>query len=199
MMFPPDRSRQCGFTLIELLIVVSLMGVGASVTAHSFRGFRDSQQARAGVTRLLNVIQFAKGRASSTNQVVVLDFAPSGLTPQAGFVEVFLDLDGNGVSDPGEDLQAALPNAESYGGKLGLLLGSQIALSGVAAGSGPLGQSTAGDGVPFGNNQLSVLPDGTLSEAGVITLVDGYGQVYGITASVGGGVRVWTHDGTTWR
>jgi prepilin-type N-terminal cleavage/methylation domain-containing protein len=199
MAIKANRSRERGFTLIELLIVISLVGIGASVSVHSFRGFRDTHEARAGVTELLNVIQFAKGKASATNQVIVLDFAPSGLTPQAGFVEVFLDSNTDAVSDPGEDILAALPNAESYGGKLGLLLGDLIAFSGVSTGVGPLGQSTAGDGVPFSGNQLSVLPDGTLSEAGVITLVDRYGQTYGITASVGGGVRVWTFDGTTWR
>jgi len=194
-----NRTREHGFTLIELLIVISLVGIGASVSVHSFRGFRDTHEARAGVTKLLNVIQFAKGKASATNQIVVLDFAPSGLTPQAGFVEVFLDADGDGVSDAGEDVQAALPNAQSYSGKLGLLLGNLITFSGIPTGAGPLGQGTAGDGVPFTSNQLSVLPDGTLSEAGVITLVDKYGQAYGITASVGGGVRVWTYDGTAWR
>ena len=127
-------------------------------------------------------------------------FGPAGLTPQVGFIEVFLDEDADRASDPGEDLGAAVPNAQSYAGMLGMLIEPVTILAAVTgAGTGPLGQPVAGDGVPFTNNRLAVLPDGTLSEAGVITMVGRSGQGYAITASVGGGVRLWAHDGTSWK
>lgn len=189
-----------GFTLVEMLIVLVLVGTAVGFSIESFRNFREAQRARSGATQLLTVLNTAKSRAVTLNQVAIVDFSPGGLATSDGFYEVFIDLDDDGVRDAGENAAANLTDVTSRSGMIGYQLPANMSFAqpgGVA--TGPLGIPTAADGVTFTGDLISFFPDGTSPEAGHVTMVDPSGRTFAVTLTAGGAVRVYRLNGSTWQ
>lgn len=189
-----------GFTLVELLILLALVGTAVGFSIESLSNFREAQRARSGVTRLLTVLDTAKSRAVTLDQVAIVDFSPGGLSTSDGFYEVFIDLDDDGARDAGENAAANLTDVTSRGGMIGYQLPAGLSFSrpgGVA--TGPLGIPTAADGVTFTGDRISFFPDGTSPEAGHVTMTDASGRTFAVTLTAGGAVHVHRLNGSTWQ
>lgn len=197
--FEPDRSVM-GFTLVEMLIVVVLVGAAVGFGIEGLRTYRESQRAHAGAVQVVSVLNHAKSRAVTTNQSVVVDFAPGGFNTVDGFYQVYVDQDGDGSLDAGEVVAANLAEATERSGLVGYQLPSAMGFGQpTGASTGPLGLTAASDGVSFTANQVTLLPDGTVSEAGHLMLFDDDQRAYAVTLTVGGAVRMYRFDGSGWR
>lgn len=190
-----------GFTLLEILIVIVLTGVVTALLAiPGLRRYEEANRMRVATTQVQAAFSLARSRAAEMNRVVRVDFAPSPLTPAAGFLTVFVDLNRNGRPEPIEVDSLGLPNATVKSGVRGWELPRGIQfLPPAGAAAGPLGVPTASDGVSFTGDQIAVWPDGTVTEAGHITLGDVDGRRHAISISMGGSVRTWIYDGQQWR
>ncbi len=197
----PSRTRTvAGFTLVEMLMAMTLVGTAVGFSIESFRHFRETQSARAGAVQLVTVLNIAKSRAVSMNQVSVVDFSPGGLATNQGFYEVFLDVNNNAVRDSNEVALANLSDATNRNGMVGYQLPTSMyfdAPSGTLY--GPLGAGVTADGVTFTNNKVMFFPDGTAAEAGHFTLMDPEGRTYGVTLTAGGAVRMYRWTGGVWQ
>lgn len=189
-----------GFTLVEMLIVVVLVGAAVGFGIEGLRTYRETQRARAGAVQVVTVLNHAKSRAVTTNQPVIVDFAPGGFVPSDGFYQVYLDEDGDGTLDAGEVLAANLAGTTERASLVGYQLPAAMGF-GLPAGAstGPLGLTAASDGVSFTADLITLLPDGTASEAGHLMLFDDDDRAYAITLTVGGAVRMYRFDGSGWR
>jgi len=188
-----------GFTLVEMLIVMVMVGTAVGFGIDGLRGYREVQRARSGAVQVVQIINLAKARAIATNEPAVIDFDPGSLTPGQGFYQVYLDTNRNSVRDSAEVTAANLLDATDRGGMRGYQLPADMGFDQPAASTGPLGIPTAADGVTFTNNQITVLPDGTATESGHLTLMDPTGRTFAITVTGGGAVRMYRYDGSGWR
>jgi Tfp pilus assembly protein FimT len=193
------RPRRAGITLVEILIVLTLVGVAAGIGIEGLRSYREVERARGGAIQILNVISLAKARAVATNQIAIVDFSPGALNPQDGFYEVFLDTNRNGTRDPLEVAAANLSDPTERAGMIGYQLPADMTFGQPSAATGPLGIATASDGVTFANNQIVLLPDGTTTESGHVTLMDPDGRTFAVTVTGGGAIRMYRYDGSGWR
>jgi len=188
-----------GFTLVEMLIVMVMVGTAVGFGIDGLRGYREVQRARAGAVQVVQAINLAKARAIAANEPAIIDFDPGSLTPGDGFYQVYLDTNRNSVRDSAEVEAANLPNVTDRAGMRGYQLPVGMGFDQPAAATGPLGLPTAADGVTFTNNQIAVLPDGTATESGHLTLMDQTGRTFAITVTGGGAVRMYRYDGSGWR
>ncbi len=196
---PAGGPGASGFTLVEALIVLTLIGAAVGISIEGFREYREVQRAKAGATQLVTVLNLAKSRAMAMNRVVVIDFAPGGLSPAQGFYQVFLDQDDDRTLDPGEDVAANLTDATERAGMVGYQLPAKMAFTSPGMGAGPLGLPTAADGVTFTGDAVSFMPDGTASETGHVTFSDPDGRTYAVTVTAGGAVRMYRSNGKGWQ
>jgi prepilin-type N-terminal cleavage/methylation domain-containing protein len=71
--------RRRGFTLVELMVVVTLIGVIASVAVISLRGTRSTGDADAWANTVRNLVTQTRRRAVATGQTYMLDVRPNRL------------------------------------------------------------------------------------------------------------------------
>lgn len=183
-----------------MLIVIVLISTAAGFSIRALRSYREVQRAQAGAVQLVEVLTHAKSRAVTANQVVVVDFAPGSFNPADGFYEVFVDLNRDAVRDSGEVVAARLADPTMRGGLIGYQLPARMKFDRPdGATTGPLGIGTVADGVTFIDDKITLFPDGTASEAGHLTFEDPYGRTFAVTVTVGGAVRMYRWDGSSWR
>ena len=189
-----------GFTLVEMLIVVVLVGAAVGFGIEGLRTYRETQRAHAGAVQVVTVLNHAKSRAVTMNRPVIVDLAPGGLNPSDGFYQVYADTDGDATLDAGEVAAANLAETTERSGMVGYQLPAAMGFGQPqGASTGPLGITAASDGVSFTNNQVTLLPDGTATEAGHLMLFDDDDRAYAVTLTAGGAVRMYRFDGSGWR
>ncbi len=85
--YPPRYQRrrhpQWGFTLIETLIVISLVGILASVAAPSFASLLDSMKVDQTINEIRMALQDTQRQAIRTSQVCVVQVPVTGNNPSA--------------------------------------------------------------------------------------------------------------------
>jgi len=133
------RSRaRAGFTLVELLVVVVVIGIMASVSAPTFRGYMLNQKLSAATRDLITNLRFARLRAVDERNPWVVMFQAA----QRQYIVFADDGGGGGVSTD--------PNfIEGNRGNLTPNPGERV-----------LGPFTLTDGVLFGYVTADNLPDG---------------------------------------
>jgi len=108
------KSKNSGFTLLEVMVVVGIISVVIGIAVPNIISWLPKYRLKSAARDIISFMQEVKLEAIKTNTTLEIIFDNSG-TP--GFY--YLDLDGNGTHDPGEQRI----NLSSY-------------LSGVSFGSG---------------------------------------------------------------
>ncbi len=116
------KRRDAGFTLIELLIVVALVAILASLAAPGLRTFLVKRTVQAAADALVTDLRYARSEAVKRTAQVSVCLSDSGTSCLSsggawtnGWI-VFVDSDGDGAVDAGEEIvrvQQALPSMAS--------------------------------------------------------------------------------------
>lgn len=115
------KYRQSGFTLIELLVVVAIAAVLISLATPSFRSLMVKRSVQSAADALVGDLRFARSEAVKRTNTVIVCSSSNGASCLAtaswkdGWV-VFVDSNGNGAIDAGEDIlrvQQVLSNIAS--------------------------------------------------------------------------------------
>ena len=143
-------ARQSGFTLIELLVALAVVAVLVMTGIPSFADLIKNNRVSTQANALMRALQLARSEAVKRGgQVTVCKSANQTACITSGNWEqgwiVFVDNDGDGVIDAGEDIvrvQATLPT--SYTVKVGANLDDWVGYlpSGLTKGAGALGNDT---------------------------------------------------------
>jgi type IV fimbrial biogenesis protein FimT len=110
-----------GFTLTELVMVMTIIGIVAAIGIPSFKYVTTSNRISSEINGLLGDMQFARSQAikegltvtvcSSSNSTApnpTCNIGPAGLIWNTGWI-VFLDSNGSGQVDPGEQVIRVQP------------------------------------------------------------------------------------------
>lgn len=73
-----QRSTEAGFTLIELMVVVSIIAVGAALSAPSFTQMIANYRVRSGAESMMNGLNYARAEAVRRNTAVSFALVTGG-------------------------------------------------------------------------------------------------------------------------
>lgn len=108
-----NRKRQRGFTLIEMMITISIAAILLSLAVPSFSAMQRRSQINTQTNALVSGLALARSEASKRGQRVSMCARNGTLctasTDWSNGWLAFLDLNGNGNLDAGEDLLQASP------------------------------------------------------------------------------------------
>lgn len=115
-----------GFTLVEVMIVITIIGIIASIGVPNFLNWLENNQLRDASQDLLSNAQHAKFEAIKRNRNVVITFAPVACAPAipepGGNYTIFVD-DGSGGGTAGDNIRQpneTLLRQETMRRKIGL-------------------------------------------------------------------------------
>lgn len=109
------KKHQAGFTLVELLIVLSLVGVLASLAVPGFRGMLVNRTVQSAVDALMTDMRYARSEAVKRSAQVTVCQSANGTSCAVGsnlWVGgwiVFVDKDGDGVWEAGDEIVRVQP------------------------------------------------------------------------------------------
>lgn len=121
------KNRNHGFTLLEVIIVIAIVAILASLAIPSNKDLLENNRAESFLTDLKRSFAFARAKASSADEIVVVCAAPeASITTPATFscqsdwnanqIVVFVDYNGNYSFDNGTDIMLRtldkLPNLD---------------------------------------------------------------------------------------
>jgi type IV fimbrial biogenesis protein FimT len=118
----PQQGRMTGFTVTELVMVMTIIGVITAIGVPSFKYVTASNRISSEINGLLGDMQFARSQAikqgltvtvcSSSNSTTSTPTCNAGNTWNTGWI-VFLDSNGNGQVDAGEQVIRVQPQFSS--------------------------------------------------------------------------------------
>tara|TARA_R110001583_G_scaffold26571_7_gene95840 strand:- start:6723 stop:7205 length:483 start_codon:yes stop_codon:yes gene_type:complete len=102
--------KNSGFTIVELMVVLAILAILLSVAPPTFNTFIKGSQMTTNSNDLIGALNFARMEAIKRGSSVQLG-QRDGSTWLGGFV-VWVDTDGDGTLDAGEELQLWEPYSE---------------------------------------------------------------------------------------
>ena len=96
-----------GYTLVELMLTVGIIGIVASLNAGNYRGFFRRSYFREFTQATLDGLNLARAEAIRRGRTVRCVLGPDTVT-------VFVDIDGDGVVDEGEDTVFNYPSGVGW-------------------------------------------------------------------------------------
>ncbi|MCA9772892.1 MAG: GspH/FimT family pseudopilin [Myxococcales bacterium] len=195
-----NGTRSRGFTLVELMAVVATIGILAAIALPNFQIWIDHQRMNAAAGDIAGTLQLARLKAVNTSKDVYIDFAPvNGASDR--FFTAYVDTDGNGAYDAGEELVDDVAMDATLGGREGVMLRPTV-FYGVPAGvtRDPLNQVIVADGIDFGagQNDVRFRRNGT-ANSGFVFLRNARDEAYAVEVNAVGKVRVWRRVQGAWR
>lgn len=98
------RNRQ-GYTLIELMVAAMIIAIIAIFVVPSFKTYARNWEARGEVRELVSILQRARIEAVKRKNVACIELTTTtGATDMGGSYRLYVDSNGNGVWDAGEEL-----------------------------------------------------------------------------------------------
>lgn len=199
-----------GLTLMELLMVVTIMGIIASIGVYNLLADLPSYRLRQTANRLSATIQYLKIRAVTTNHIawLVVDYSGS-----EHYFTGFVDDPPGGGTTAAEYANAKLDLPDSVGSTPVFKLPVTVSFGfpdGYSGGGGPDGSPFPGAGnfINLTDKHLGYRPTGvpcqeftnpkTATVATVIYLRNTKGEGYAVSVQITGRVKVFRWNGSAW-